>query len=177
MHGRDTRVALSRRAQLLVKEGHVTYDSSAKEEKDAKKSAYAWFTEITTRWMDNDVYGHVNNVTYYSYFDSAANLYLIREGGLDIQTSEVIGVVVESRCTYREAVAYPEPLTAGLRVDKLGNRAVTYGIGIFRDGRDIAAAHGHFVHVFVDRATRKPTAIPQRIRAALERIARAPAIL
>ncbi|WP_394825376.1 acyl-CoA thioesterase [Pendulispora albinea] len=131
---------------------------------------YRWFCPITTRWMDNDVYGHVNNVTYYSYFDTAANLFLIREGGLDIAASPVIGVVVESHCNYREAVAYPESLRAGLRVDKLGNRSVTYGIGIFREraAQDAAAcAHGHFVHVFVDRATRKPVPIPDAIRRAL----------
>jgi acyl-CoA thioester hydrolase len=112
----------------------------------------------------------VNNVTYYSYFDTAANLYLIREGGLDIHTSDVIGVVVESRCTYRDAIAYPESIGAGLAVGKLGNRSVTYEIGIFREGRDVAAAHGHFVHVFVDRATRKPVPIPPRMRDALARI-------
>jgi acyl-CoA thioester hydrolase len=136
-------------------------------------SAYPYLVPITTRWMDNDVYGHVNNVTYYSYFDSAANLYLIREGGLDIERAGVIGVVVESACQYHAALAYPQELRAGVRVDKLGTRSVTYGIAIFGDGDD-AAAHGHFVHVFVDRATRAPVAIPPAIRAALERIACAP---
>ena len=108
-------------------------------EKDVTRERYKWFCDITTRWMDNDVYGHVNNVTYYSYFDTAANLYLIREGGLDIHSSDVIGVVVESRCAYRDAIAYPEPIRAGLAVGKLGNRSVTYEIGIFREGRDVAA--------------------------------------
>ncbi|HTJ42581.1 MAG TPA: thioesterase family protein [Kofleriaceae bacterium] len=133
-------------------------------------SAYPFVTAITTRWMDNDVYGHVNNVTYYSYFDSAANLYLIREGGLDIHAASVIGVVVESQCQYHAPLAYPEPLRAGVRVDKLGARAVTYGIAIFGERDDAAAAHGHFVHVFVDRATRTPVPIPEPIRAALDRI-------
>ena len=131
---------------------------------------YRWFTPITTRWMDNDVYGHVNNVTFYSWFDTAANLYLIREGGLDLHASEVIGLVVESRCNYHAPVAYPTEIEAGLRVDKLGNRAVTYGIAIFERGAVRASAHGHFVHVFVDRATRKPTAIPASMREALGRV-------
>jgi acyl-CoA thioester hydrolase len=121
--------------------------------------------------MDNDVYGHVNNVTYYSYFDTAANLYLIREGGLDLHAAPVIGVVVESQCHYHAAVAYPDALRAGVRVDRLGARSVTYGIAIFSEHGDDAAAHGHFVHVFVDRATRTPVAIPAPIRAALARIA------
>ena len=132
-------------------------------------SDYKHFVPITTRWMDNDVYGHVNNVTYYSYFDTAANAYLI-EHGLDIHGSPVIGLVVESACAYHAPVAYPTPLRAGLRVDKLGNRAVTYGIAIFTTTSDEAVAHGHFVHVFVDRATRTPTPIPAPLRAALERL-------
>jgi acyl-CoA thioester hydrolase len=132
---------------------------------------YKWFCDITTRWMDNDVYGHVNNVTFYSYFDTAANLYLIREGGLDIATSNVIGVVAESKCSYRSPVAYPEPIRAGLRVDKLSNRSVTYGIGIFSGKNEIAAASGTFVHVMVDRVSRAPVPIPDRIRKALQAIA------
>ncbi|MFO0616319.1 MAG: thioesterase family protein [Polyangiaceae bacterium] len=136
-----------------------------------RRSEYRWFTPITTRWMDNDVYGHVNNVTYYSYFDTAANLYLIEEGGLDIHASGVIGLVVESRCNYLAPLSYPVAIDAGLRVDKLGNRSVTYGIAIFARGADAAAAHGHFVHVFVDRSTRKAVAIPDRLRDALTRVA------
>ena len=131
---------------------------------------YRWFCDITTRWMDNDVYGHINNVTYYSYFDTAANLYLIREGGLDFSSAKVIAVVAESKCSYRAPLAYPEALRAGLRVDKLGNRSVRYGIGIFAGNNEIAAASGTFVHVFVDRASRAPVAIPDRIRIALARI-------
>lgn len=120
--------------------------------------------------MDNDVYGHVNNVTYYSYFDTVVNHFLIVEGGLDIRASPVIALVVESTCVYRAALAYPEQLRAGLRVDKLGNRAATYGIGIFTEAGDQAAAHGQFVHVFVDRETRKAVPIPDRIRAALSEL-------
>jgi acyl-CoA thioester hydrolase len=132
---------------------------------------YKWFCDITTRWMDNDVYGHVNNVVFYSYFDSAANLYLIREGGLVVASSNVIGVVAESKCSYRTPIAYPSAVRAGLRVDKLGNRSVTYGIGIFSDKNDIAAASGTFVHVMVDRVSRAPVSIPDRIRKALQAIA------
>jgi acyl-CoA thioester hydrolase len=131
---------------------------------------YRYFLPITTRWMDNDVYGHINNVTYYSYFDTVANHYLIHEGGLDIHASSIIGLVVESRCTYRAPLAYPDRLRAGLRVDKLGNRSVTYGIAIFKEGEEQAAAHGHFVHVFVDRESRKAVAMPERLREALARI-------
>jgi len=131
---------------------------------------YRYFLPITTRWMDNDVYGHINNVTYYSYFDTVANHYLIHEGGLDILTSPIIGLVVESRCAYRAPLAYPERLRAGLRVDKLGNRSVTYGIAIFKEGEEQAAAHGHFVHVFVDRESRKAVAMPERLSEALARI-------
>ncbi len=131
---------------------------------------YPYATAITTRWSDNDVYGHVNNVAYYSYFDSVANLFLITEGGLAPQTSPTIGLVVESHCTYHAPLAYPTPLRAGLRVDQLGHRAVTYGIAIFSDTENVAAAHGQFVHVFVDRTTRTPTPIPGGLRAALERI-------
>ncbi len=131
---------------------------------------YRYFLPITTRWMDNDVYGHINNVTYYSYFDTAANHYLIHEGGLDIHTSPVIGLVVESKCAYRAPLAYPDRLRAGLRVDKLGHRSVTYGIAIFKEGETQPAAHGHFVHVFVDRLTRKAVAIPERLREALQRL-------
>lgn len=131
---------------------------------------YGYTLPITTRWMDNDTYGHINNVTYYSYFDTVANHYLIHEGGLDIHGGAVIGLVVESRCTYRAPLAYPDRLVAGLRVDKLGNRSVTYGLAIFKEGERQAAAHGHFVHVFVDRHTRKAVAMPERLRAALERL-------
>jgi acyl-CoA thioester hydrolase len=131
---------------------------------------YRYFLPITTRWMDNDAYGHINNVTYYSYFDTVANHFLIHEGGLDIVSSPIIGLVVESRCTYKAPLAYPDRLRAGLRVDKLGNRSVTYGIGIFKEGEEQAAAHGYFVHVFVDRQSRKAVPMPERMREALARI-------
>jgi acyl-CoA thioester hydrolase len=137
------------------------------------RAAYPYQTAITTRWNDNDIYGHINNVAYYAFFDTAANQYLIAEGGLEIHAATVIGIVVESKCNYHAPLAYPQALTAGVRVDKLGNRSVTYGIAIFAED-DLAAAHGHFVHVFVDRATRKPVEIPARLRAALAKISSAP---
>jgi len=131
---------------------------------------YSRFYPITTRWMDNDSYGHVNNVTYYSYFDTAANQYLIEQGGLDLGSAPVIGVVVSSACTYQSSLAYPQRLEAGLRVDRLGNRSVQYGLAIFAEGESQASAHGHFVHVFIDRETRQAVAIPAEIRQALEKI-------
>lgn len=134
-------------------------------------STYPYVTTITTRWMDNDIYGHINNVAYYSFFDTAANQLLIERGGLDIANATIIGLVVESKCTYHAPLAYPQVLRAGVRVERLGNRAVTYGIAIFAEGEDRAAAHGHFVHVFVDRATRAPVAIPEAVRSALGAIA------
>lgn len=135
---------------------------------------YRYFLPITTRWMDNDVYGHVNNVTYYSYFDTVANHFLITEGGLDIHTSPVIALVVESTCAYRAPAAYPDALRAGLRVDALSRRSVTWGVAIFGAGADEPLAHGRFVHVFVDREHRKAVPIPDAIRAALESIAAQP---
>ncbi|GAB3684590.1 acyl-CoA thioesterase [Salinisphaera aquimarina] len=138
------------------------------------RADYPWVCDMPTRWMDNDVYGHVNNVTYYSYFDTAANRYLIEAGGLDIHNAPVVGFVVESGCQYHAPVAFPEQLEAGLRVEHLGNRSVTYGIGIFKAGEDAASAHGHFIHVFVDRTTQRAAAIPDDIRRALTAITRAP---
>lgn len=140
------------------------------DKKSETRNDYFAFNAITTRWSDNDVYGHVNNVTYYSYFDTAANNYLINEGGLDIENSPIIGFVVNSGCNYNSAIAYPDKIEAGLRVDRLGNSSVQYGVAIFKDGEEHAAANGHFVHVFVDRETNKPVAIPEKMRAALEAI-------
>ncbi len=136
-----------------------------------KRERYPFSVPITTRWMDNDAYGHINNVVYYSYFDTAANCYLIAQGGLDPEKSPVIGLVVESTCRYHRPLAYPALLVAGVRVDRLGQRAVTYGIAIFPQDDQTAAAEGTFTHVFVDRATRKAVPIPDPMRAALERIA------
>jgi acyl-CoA thioester hydrolase len=135
-----------------------------------RRDAYRHFQPIPTRWMDNDVYGHVNNVVYYSYFDTVVNQYLIERGALQIETSPVIGLVVETRCQYFAPVTFPDVVHAGLRVAKLGNSSVRYEIGLFRNDNDTAAAQGHFVHVYVDRASRRPAGVPADMRAALERI-------
>lgn len=132
-----------------------------------KRNEYRYFSEITTRWSDNDVYGHVNNVTYYSYFDTVANNFLIEHGGLDIHSANVVGFVVASECQYHTPVAYPEILEAGFRVNKIGSRSVEYGIAIFQKNREIAAATGSFTHVFVDRQAGKAVTIPDAIRNAL----------
>ncbi len=134
------------------------------------RADYRIFYPITTRWMDNDIYGHVNNVTYYSYFDTAANRYLIEEGGLDIEDGRIVGYVVNSGCQYHAPITYPEEIEAGVRVDRLGNSSVQYGIAIFRKGEEDAAAHGHFVHVFVDRRANRSVPIPAGLREALERL-------
>jgi len=140
------------------------------EETAPRREDYEHFLAIPTRWMDNDVYGHVNNVVYYSYFDTVVNQYLIAEGGLDIEKSPVIGLVVETLCRYFKPITFPETIEAGLRVGKLGNSSVRYEVGLFRAGDAEPAATGHFVHVFVDRATRRPLSIPAAIRAALARL-------
>ena len=138
--------------------------------KPIARSDYKVFYPIITRWMDNDIYGHVNNVTYYSYFDSAVNRYLIEKGGLDIQNAPVVGYVVNSSCSYLSGIAYPDDIEAGLRVNKLGNSSVTYGVGIFKKGEDKACAFGDFIHVFVNRAENKSVPIPAEIRSALEQL-------
>lgn len=132
------------------------------------RADYRHFLAISTRWMDNDAYGHVNNVTYYSYFDTVVNEHLIRVGGLDLAGDPVVGYVVETQCTYRKSLTFPQAVEAGMRVVRLGTSSVIYEIGIFRQGDDDAAATGRFVHVWVDRTTQRPASIPPRIRAALE---------
>lgn len=134
------------------------------------RADFSYFHSIGTRWKDNDVYGHVNNVEYYSYFDTLINAYLIREGGLDIHRGEVIGLCAESHCRFLDALAFPETVDAGLRVSKLGTSSVRYEIGLFRQNAAAPAAEGWFVHVFVDRAQRRPQPIPEGLRAALERL-------
>jgi acyl-CoA thioester hydrolase len=141
------------------------------QDKRPGRDDYKVFYPITTRWSDNDIYGHVNNVVYYAYFDSAANRYLIEEGGLDIDNSELVGYVVNSGCEYHAPIAYPDAIEAGVRVDRLGNSSVQYGIAIFREGEAKAVAHGHFVHVFVNRKEDRSVPIPDRLRAALAAIA------
>jgi acyl-CoA thioester hydrolase len=135
------------------------------------RSQYARLIALPTRWMDNDIYGHVNNVIYYAFFDTAINQYLIAEGGLDIGDGRVIGVAVETHCQFMRSVAFPEVIEVGLRVGQLGTSSVRYELAIFRQAEDQASAAGHFVHVFVDRASRQSVPIPASIRAALERLA------
>lgn len=132
------------------------------------KSEYKYFVPITTRWMDNDIYGHVNNVTYYSYFDTAANQYLIEKGGLDIHNAAIVGFVVASTCEYHSPISYPNKIEVGLRVERLGNSSVTYGLGIFNESEEKASANGTFTHVFVNRASNKSTPIPIEIKKVLE---------
>jgi len=139
-------------------------------EKRPERSRYQVFYPLTTRWMDNDLYGHVNNVIYYSYFDTVVNQYLIAEGGLDIHAAPVVGYVVNSGCSYHAPVGYPDRLDGALRVDCLGTSSVHYGVAIFKAGEPLAAAHGQMVHVFVDRAADRPVPIPAAIRQALEKI-------
>lgn len=134
------------------------------------RSAYRHFLSIATRWMDNDVYGHVNNVVYYSYFDTVVNEYLISQGALDIASSPVIGLVVETGCSYFASIAFPEKIVAGLRVARIGNSSVRYEVGLFREDGKQAVAQGHFVHVYVDRATLKPQALAGTLMTALGNI-------
>ena len=136
------------------------------------RSDYVHFQPITTRWHDNDLYGHVNNVVYYSFFDSAVNTYLIEVGGLDIHEGPVIGFVVSSACDYFASIAFPERIEVGLRVGKLGNSSVQYELAIFKQGENEACAAGRFVHVFVDRASNRPVSIPENLRTALARLLR-----
>ena len=135
-----------------------------------RRVEYPHFLQIPTRWMDNDLYGHVNNVIYYSWMDTVVNRFLIDEGGLDINNGAVIGLAAESACRYFAPVAYPEMIDAGLRIAHLGTSSVRYEVGIFRHGDDSAAAALHFVHVFVARESMRPAPIPAQIRSALAAI-------
>jgi acyl-CoA thioester hydrolase len=132
------------------------------------RSAYKVFRPITTRWMDNDVYGHVNNVVYYSWFDTAVNAYLIEQGVLDIHAGTTIGLVIETQCNYFAPLAFPQTIEAGIRVARLGGSSVRYEVGLFAQGEPLCAARGHFVHVYVDRETRRPVPLPAPLRTTLE---------
>ena len=133
----------------------------------ACRADYPRFLAIPTRWMDNDTYGHVNNVAYYSYFDTVVNEHLIHEGGLDIHAAPAIGLVVETRCLFHRPLSFPQIIDAGLRVTRLGTSSVTYDIGLFERDEHAPAATGYFVHVWVERSTRRPTPVPAAIRSAL----------
>jgi acyl-CoA thioester hydrolase len=139
---------------------------SARQSPD-QREGYRHFMTITTRWMDNDVYGHINNVQYYSYFDTAVNRFLIDQAVLDIHHGDVIGLVVETHCNFFSSAAFPADIEAGIRVAHLGRSSVRYELGLFVDGRDQAIAQGHFVHVYVDRDSEKPVHIPDDLRAVL----------
>jgi acyl-CoA thioester hydrolase len=139
------------------------------------RAAFRHFRAVATRWIDNDVYGHVNNVVYYSYFDTVVNGHLIESGLLDIAASPAIGLVVETGCTYFESVAFPDALEAGLAVETLGRSSVRYRVAIFKAGAELAAAQGHFVHVYVERATQTPVPIPDAHRRAFAALAISPA--
>ena len=129
------------------------------------RSAYRRFVPMSTRWLDNDTYGHLNNVVYYSLFDSAVNGVLIEAGALDLARSESIGLVVETHCNYFEPLAFPQPLEAGVAVARVGASSIRYEVGVFAAGAPSTAARGHFVHVWVDRATRRPVPLPERLLA------------
>jgi len=132
------------------------------------RDAYRHFTSLTTRWMDNDAYGHLNNVVYYSLFDTAVNRYLIEAGALDIQRSPVIGLVVETHCNYFASIEFPQSVDAGIRVAHRGSSSVRYEIGLFAAGQPLTAARGHFIHVYVDRETRRPAPLPPELVRALD---------
>jgi acyl-CoA thioester hydrolase len=145
------------------------------EQRRPLRADFPHFLAIPTRWMDNDIYGHVNNVVYYSYFDTVVNEHLIREGRLDIRAAPVIGVVVETFCRFHRSLSFPGVVDAGLRVARLGDSSVRYEIALFAEGEDDASADGHFVHVWVQRDTQRPTPVPASIRASLAALMAAPA--
>jgi len=138
--------------------------------KALKRKHFKYFHTINSRWSDNDIYGHVNNIVYYSYFDSAVNHYLIQQGKLDIHNGPIVGFVVNSTCTYLQALAFPDNIEVGLSVIKIGNTSVTYSLGVYKEGGEELHAYGEFVHVFVDRKVNKSVPIPEKIRLALEHL-------
>ena len=148
-------------------------DNTMSENKDSRpqpepRSAYKAFRTIGTRWEDNDVYGHVNNVVYYSWFDTAVNALLIERGALDIHGGATIGLVIETQCNYFAPLAFPENVEAGIRVARIGGSSVRYEVGLFAEGAPATAARGHFIHVYVDRETRRPVPLPEKLKAVLE---------
>ena len=154
---------------MLAKSGYMT-DTRPPKVQARLRSDYRVFRAIGTRWMDNDVYGHVNNVVHYSWFDTAVNAYLIEQGVLDIHHGSTIGLVVETACNYFSALAFPQTVEAGLRVARLGTSSVRYEVGLFAQGAEQSAAQGHFVHVYVDRVSRRPVALPPNLKTVLERL-------
>jgi acyl-CoA thioester hydrolase len=138
----------------------------------ARRAQFVHFTDIPTRWSDNDAYRHVNNVVYYGFFDTAVNRMLIEAGALDLEHSPAIGLVVETQCRYLAPISFPDRVSVGLRVAKLGSRSIRYELAVFRNDDDFAAAEGHFVHVYVDRVTHRPVPLPAAVRAAVEPLLR-----
>jgi acyl-CoA thioester hydrolase len=151
----------------LAKSGLMSETKSANPQAESR-AAYKVFRTIGTRWMDNDAYGHVNNVVYYSWFDTAVNAYLIEQGVLDIQHGKTIGLVIETHCNYFSPLTFPQTVEAGIRVARLGVSSVRYEVGLFALGAPLTAARGHFVHVYVDKESRRPTALPPKLKAVLE---------
>jgi acyl-CoA thioester hydrolase len=151
----------------LAKSGLMSENKSEKPQAEPR-SAYKVFRNIGTRWMDNDAYGHVNNVVYYSWFDTAVNAYLIEHGALDIQHGEAIGLVIETQCNYFSPLAFPQMVEAGIRVARLGSSSVRYEVGLFASGAPLTAAKGHFIHVYVDRQSRRPMPLPLKLKSVLE---------
>lgn len=143
-------------------------EQNAGRPRPAPRGSYRAFRSISTRWADNDVYGHVNNVVYYSWFDTAVNAYLIERGALDIHRGTTIGLVVETHCNYFAPLAFPQAVEAGIRVAAIGQSSVRYEVGLFAQGEEQAAAQGHFVHVYVDRQSRRPVVLPQPFKSILE---------
>lgn len=134
------------------------------------RTAYKVFRSISTRWMDNDAYGHVNNVIYYSWFDTAVNAYLIEQGVLDVAQGPTIGLVIETQCNYFSPLSFPQTIEAGIRVARLGQSSVRYEVGLFALGEPLTAAKGHFVHVYVERGSRRPTLLPVSLKTVLEKL-------
>ena len=148
----------------------MTTPTDKKSERDEVRANYPHFLQVPTRWMDNDVYGHVNNVTYYSYFDTAVNEFLVRFTGLDFRSGDPVGMVVETGCRFHSEIAFPDILDIGVRVRRLGNSSVTYEIGIFKESADSPSATGHFVHVYVRPGEMQPISVPDRVREGLQRL-------
>jgi acyl-CoA thioester hydrolase len=147
----------------------MTAPAPAKPQPESR-SAYRVFRSIGTRWMDNDAYGHVNNVVYYSWFDTVVNAHLIEHGVLDIEHGKTIGLVVETQCNYFSSIAFPQTVEAGLRVAHMGQSSVRYEVGLFAQGEALTAAKGHFIHVYVDRVSRRPAPLPLELKSVLENL-------
>lgn len=146
----------------------MSQDNSSGRPQPIARDHFRVFRDIPTRWMDNDVYGHVNNVVYYSWFDTAVNAWLIEQGALDIHHGQTVGLVVNTGCHYFASLAFPQTVEAGVRVAHMGTSSVRYEVGLFAQGAEMCAAHGHFVHVYVDKETRKPVHLPTELKKLLE---------